>query len=167
MNIRNAFFGRKDSSICQYGNFTYTNCSTDAMELIKFYCQNKQLCFINAQAGQYGDPCPSVTKYLEFEYECVPKGNVAGFFFQFFWSVNFAKMSGFRELQGVAPFFPGLMTRDFQLNLIIFPQDITCKLIVHKRFRRRPGSLMCVHFTFCIQGILMCETAQNAFGKQI
>ena len=77
MSIRNAFFGRKDSTVCQYGNFTETNCSTDAMELIKFYCQNKQSCFINAEAEQYGDPCPSITKYLEFEYECVPKGNLA------------------------------------------------------------------------------------------
>ena len=74
LDIKYAFFGRKDRRVCKHGDFWDTSCSADAMKLVQYQCQNKQFCFVNADAGQFGDPCPSTTKYLEFEYECIPKG---------------------------------------------------------------------------------------------
>ena len=74
LDIKYAFFGRKDSRVCKHGNKLDSRCSADAMELVQYHCQNKQFCFVNADAGQFGDPCPSIAKYLEFEYECIPKG---------------------------------------------------------------------------------------------
>ena len=75
IDIKYAFFGRKDKDVCKFGNhWNNDQCSVDAIKLVKYNCQNKVFCFVNADAGQLGDPCPSTSKYLEFQYECVPKG---------------------------------------------------------------------------------------------
>ena len=75
INIKYAFFGRKDYSTCSFGGVSNTNCHVDAAKVVRFNCQNKQLCFINADAGLYGDPCRGTSKYLEFQYGCIPRGD--------------------------------------------------------------------------------------------
>ena len=63
-------------------------------------------------------------------------------------------MSGKRAFENGNPTDHVSTRYEFSFTLkIVYPVDTGRKLNVHKTFRRRPGRLMYVQFTFCVYGV--------------
>jgi len=83
VQILNATFGMSDPQICpassQSKSHVQKPCRTDVTKFVQFQCEGQTFCTFLADAGTFGDPCPSgvrkcVRKYLEINYKCTPKG---------------------------------------------------------------------------------------------
>ena len=37
----------------------------------RYRCEGRQWCVVGASNGQFGDPCPGTSKYLQLKYKCV------------------------------------------------------------------------------------------------
>ena len=77
INILSAFYGRKSSAHCSYGDVSNTNCQVDATRYAKYYAQGKDYGLASANSAEFGDPCPGITKYLEIRYECKNPGTIS------------------------------------------------------------------------------------------
>ncbi|KAL4617320.1 macrophage mannose receptor 1-like [Arapaima gigas] len=69
INIQAAFYGRKSDKICPFETGTDRTCEVPGtLALVRKLCDNREFCFLLAQAEE--DPCPSVSKYMEVVYSC-------------------------------------------------------------------------------------------------
>lgn len=73
LKIMDAEYGRNDGTTCAlYPNFNNTKCLShqDAFYRVRLRCHNKRRCSIKSSNDEFGDPCPSMIKYLKVKYAC-------------------------------------------------------------------------------------------------
>ena len=74
VNIIQAFFGRKDPSICPDNRNKNTNCSvSEVKSRVMKECFSKDKCEVEAKTSIFGDACPETSKYLSIKYQCQGK----------------------------------------------------------------------------------------------
>ena len=75
--VKEVFYGRRSTSICPCsGACSITNCSSaNARDIYLTQCDN-QSCSMRVDPKIFGSPCPTVSKYLEASYECVPSNMI-------------------------------------------------------------------------------------------
>ena len=76
VKILHAFYGRATANVCQYKNFTAKQqCSYDGVtDFMSKRCNGRTSCFFDASTSLFGnfkDPCPGVSKYLQVFAKCV------------------------------------------------------------------------------------------------
>ncbi|XP_073982838.1 L-rhamnose-binding lectin CSL3-like isoform X2 [Rhodnius prolixus] len=71
IDVLTALYGKKDRRVCHYPRNKYSNCAAgNASTIVKFKCNGKQNCIIEASNSVFGDPCRGTVKYLEVTYKC-------------------------------------------------------------------------------------------------
>jgi hypothetical protein len=85
LRIKSANYGRTSEKICtpfrrnrmfypDPSRNPYLNCrSRNSFDIVKANCDGKPNCEIRAHNDVFGNPCLNIEKFLEVEYECVPK----------------------------------------------------------------------------------------------
>ena len=73
INVKEAWYGRKSTTICPHSAMGNTACSTDpdtSLQIVKNLCDVKMSCNINPGGAMFGDPCGGTYKYLSLSYQC-------------------------------------------------------------------------------------------------
>ncbi|XP_031567712.1 L-rhamnose-binding lectin CSL3-like [Actinia tenebrosa] len=72
LKILQANYGRTDRFICPKGPIRTTNCiSSFSSRLIRYACDGRNACLLDATNGVFGDPCVGTFKYIKIFYKCV------------------------------------------------------------------------------------------------
>ncbi|XP_052819730.1 L-rhamnose-binding lectin ELEL-1-like [Mya arenaria] len=71
--VHYAYYGRThDRSICPHPATSNQNCrASGSFNKIKNACHNKQVCYLAANNGVFGDPCVGTYKYIDVNFSCV------------------------------------------------------------------------------------------------
>lgn len=76
IQILTASYGRTDPMLCPDGKTDTRTCHSKTSELkVKWNCNGYRTCHLQATDQNFGDPCPSYSKYLEVKYRCVKTPN--------------------------------------------------------------------------------------------
>ncbi|CAG2206266.1 unnamed protein product [Mytilus edulis] len=72
IKIKSAIYGRSEGKhICPEGPVQTTSCKSKTSDSkIKAQCNGKEICRVQADHRQYGDPCGGTYKYLDVKYMC-------------------------------------------------------------------------------------------------
>lgn len=74
VDVISANYGRSTKSICEADQMLDFNCSAkNSLDIVRGKCTNKQNCSISAVNEVFGNPCINTVKYLDVEYQCIPK----------------------------------------------------------------------------------------------
>ena len=73
IKIVDAMYGRLTKEYCQVGNYTqdlkcYSNINT--VKPLQEHCDGKAACVVFLEKSIFGDPCPSIEKYMQITYDC-------------------------------------------------------------------------------------------------
>ncbi|TRY98697.1 hypothetical protein DNTS_008589, partial [Danionella cerebrum] len=68
--IHHANYGRRDLITCSHHAATSAECFLPQTSKLRFSCNEKKSCLLNASSSLLSDPCPGVQKYLEVTYSC-------------------------------------------------------------------------------------------------
>uniref|UniRef100_A0A224XE34 Putative galactoside-binding lectin n=1 Tax=Panstrongylus lignarius TaxID=156445 RepID=A0A224XE34_9HEMI len=74
INILDAFFGKKENTrtYCSIWSEKVSNCEAwKTLDIMKYKCDFKRNCQVEADVRVFGDRCPETNKYLDVTYECV------------------------------------------------------------------------------------------------
>ncbi|XP_062593465.1 EMILIN-2-like, partial [Saccostrea cucullata] len=72
IRILSANYGRLDENICPTGNTKTRTCRSKMSEIkTKWNCNGYKTCHLHAAKQDFGDPCPTFSKYLEVKYHCI------------------------------------------------------------------------------------------------
>ncbi|XP_065667089.1 uncharacterized protein LOC100200514 isoform X4 [Hydra vulgaris] len=79
IQIVDANYGRNLPGVCPGANDLNTKCDNrkKSLEVIHNSCSDKCSCTVKATNAVFGDPCIGTYKYLEVQYHCKSKSNVA------------------------------------------------------------------------------------------
>ncbi|XP_072020462.1 uncharacterized protein [Amphiura filiformis] len=78
ISVSSALYGRKTSHVCTNGPIRTVNCAADnSLHVVQQRCEGQETCDIQASNGVFGDPCGGTFKYLEIQYSCEVKNQVA------------------------------------------------------------------------------------------
>lgn len=80
IEIKDAFYGKSDESICYDADPLQGDCSlTSALTKVKESCEGKVTCSLTVNNGNFGgDPCSGITKYASATYRCVNRPHALG-----------------------------------------------------------------------------------------
>ncbi|GLV36087.1 Calcium-independent receptor for alpha-latrotoxin [Carabus blaptoides fortunei] len=71
IDVVSARFGRTSNKYCSTSHTPVRNCTTsNATNIVKEKCDNKQYCSIQANNSLFGNPCGANPNYLEVSYAC-------------------------------------------------------------------------------------------------
>ena len=76
LSIESANFGRTNRDVCSN---THLDTNTDTcrifntLSIVKANCDGARECDVAASITMFGNPCPSIHKYLEVTYSCQSK----------------------------------------------------------------------------------------------
>lgn len=74
VDVIRADYGRHTNSTCEAFEMATTDCSAKtSFDIVRTKCTDKQSCSISATNDVFGNPCVSTIKYLDVEYQCIPK----------------------------------------------------------------------------------------------
>ncbi|XP_002157192.2 uncharacterized protein LOC100205717 isoform X1 [Hydra vulgaris] len=79
IEVINANYGRNLVGICPGSNDMNTKCNhhKKSYDVVQSSCSTKSSCTVKAENAVFGDPCVGTYKYLEVQYNCKPKPQVA------------------------------------------------------------------------------------------
>lgn len=86
IKIVSANYGRTDDQVCLGGKTDTLTCRSKSSEIkVKRICNGYTTCHLHATDRYFGDPCQSISKYLEVSYRCVKsiENDEKGSFFLF------------------------------------------------------------------------------------
>ncbi|XP_061416055.1 macrophage mannose receptor 1-like [Lethenteron reissneri] len=70
IQIRSATWGRSSNDKCAVGAQTGSCVVPGAVQRVRTHCENRPWCLVRATEDEFGDSCPTITKYLEVTYSC-------------------------------------------------------------------------------------------------
>merc|ERR1712127_791983 len=74
LQVRRANYGRTNRGTCSRRTLKPIKCiNKKTIKIVRRLCNGKRNCILKANNRVFGDACKGVTKYLEVDFNCVPK----------------------------------------------------------------------------------------------